>query len=188
MNRKFLPLLMLLLAACQNPTPKPMGYVKVVYPEKNYTRFDEGGPYAFEYPSYAEVREDRGKQTEPWWYDIRFPMYDASIHLSYKPVNNNVDEYIEDSRVLVYKHTPRAEGINEKPFLDTAHNRYGIIYDLEGNVASAVQFFVTDSARHFVRGSLYFRTKPNRDSLNPVIRFLRKDIEHFIETITWKNE
>ena len=50
----------------------------------------------------------------------------------------------------------------------------GILYDLKGNTASAVQFYVTDSTRHYLRGSLYFASEPDADSLEPVIDFFRE--------------
>ncbi len=61
-----------------------------------------------------------------------------------------------------------------------------MIYDLKGDVASAVQFFMTDSSRSFSQGIPVFQLRPNRDSLNPVIEFLREDIMHLIETTQWK--
>jgi len=64
---------------------------------------------------------------------------------------------------------------------------YGILYDLKGNTASSVQFYVTDSVKHFLRGSLYFEAVPDADSLAPVINFFRGDIVHLIETLKWKN-
>ena len=99
---------------------------------------------------------------------------------------SNLTAYITDSRDLVYKHTVKAQGIEDTPFIHREESRFGMIYDLKGDVASAVQFFVTDSTTHFLRGSLYFNCRPNRDSLNPVIEFLREDIIHMIETTSWK--
>jgi gliding motility-associated lipoprotein GldD len=182
----FLLSAILLFACDRNYTPKPSGYIKVHYPEKSYRLFDEDGPYSFEYPVYSIVIQDQKKNSEPYWYNIFYPEYNSTIHLSYKQIDNNVNDFIEDSRILVYKHTSRSEGIDEMPFTDTENRRYGIMYSLKGNVASSVQFFVTDSTKHFLRGSLYFNTSPNRDSLNPIINFVREDIEHLIESIEWK--
>jgi gliding motility-associated lipoprotein GldD len=64
---------------------------------------------------------------------------------------------------------------------------FGIFYDLKGNTASAVQFYVTDSTKHYLRGSLYFEAEPNADSLAPVIEFFREDVIHLIETLKWKD-
>lgn len=179
-------LLIVALACDRRYTPKPSGFVRVDYPEKEYVLFGEADPYEFEVPTYAEVVPVRSKNAEPYWYDIRFPQFDGTVHLSYKSLDGRVDEYIADTRTLVYKHTSRADGIQEVPFVDRDNRRYGILYELAGDVASTVQFFLTDSTNHFLRGSLYFNTTTNRDSLNPIIRFVKQDIEHMIETVQWK--
>lgn len=188
MKYNVLLILLVTLVSCDRSyTPKPAGYLKVHYPEKEYVAFEAAGPYTFEYPVYARVIPSKSRVTEPWWYDIRFPEYNGTIYLSYKDPQGDPAALIEDTRTLVYKHASKADGITEIPFVDTANEKYGILYELSGNVASAVQFFLTDSTDHFLRGSLYFSTTPNRDSLNPVIKFVREDIEHMIESVQWKN-
>jgi len=180
-------LTLLLLPACrQHYTPKPMGYPRVDYPEKSYLLYDEATPYSFEYPAYAKVVPDKDRNSEPWWVNVVFPSFNATIHISYKPVHNDIQTYIEDARTLVYKHTTKAENIEEKVIIEPDDNRYGILYDLSGNVASNIQFFVTDSCSNFIRGSLYFNSVPNKDSLYPIVSYIREDIIHLIETTQWK--
>ena len=89
-------------------------------------------------------------------------------------------------KMNVKNHITKADAINEQPFINHENKVFGILYDLKGNTASAVQFYVTDSTRHFLRGSLYFSAEPNADSLAPVIDFFREDIIHLIETLKWK--
>jgi len=184
---KALILVFLAVFACDRSyVPKPEGYLRIYYPEKAYTLFSTEAPFEFEYPVYARLEHINAQNDEQYWYDINFPDLNGSIHLSYKQIENNLDDYINDSRTLVYKHSVRSDGIQETPFYDTDNKRYGILYELSGNVASPVQFFLTDSIKHFLRGSLYFNTTPNRDSLNPVIVFVTEDIRHMIETLKWK--
>ncbi len=85
----------------------------------------------------------------------------------------------------VKNHITKADAINEQVISNRENKVYGILYDLKGNTASAVQFYVTDSIKHYLRGSLYFATEPNPDSLAPVIDFFREDIIHLIETLKW---
>lgn len=179
--------LLLLISSCkQNYTPKPAGYLKITYPEKAYTLYSDQDYYQFEIPSYARIEIDSGPGSEKGWINVAIPQLNGKIHLSYKPVDNQLNALITDCRELVYKHTVKANGIEETPFIQREQNRFGMVYDLKGDVASAVQFFITDSTDHFLRGSLYFNSRPNRDSLNPVIEFLREDIIHLIETTQWK--
>ena len=132
------------------------------------------------------VEIDSGPRSEDGWINISVPQLNGKIHLSYKPVDDHLNALITDCRELVYKHTVKAHAIEETPFIQRDQKSFGMIYDLKGDVASAVQFFMTDSTDHFLRGSLYFNTRPNRDSLNPVIEFMREDILHMIETTQWK--
>ena len=61
------------------------------------------------------------------------------------------------------------------------------VYDIAGNTASSMQFYVTDSTHHFLRGSLYFNVAPNIDSMKIVVDFLKTDVLHMIQTFKWKN-
>ena len=174
------------LAACDNTyTPKPAGYVRIETPEKNYRLYDHQPQYSFEVPVYAEIMESP-RAGESGWINLVVPQINSTLHLSYKPVRGNLVEYITDSRTLAYKHTVKADGIEETPFINPEERQYGMVYDLSGDVASAVQFFITDSTTHFLRGSLYFSCPPYRDSLRPVIEFMREDIMHLIQSTRWK--
>jgi len=109
----------------------------------------------------------------------------GKIHLSYKTIHNNFNELMEDSRRLAYKHTIKADAINEQMFIDDEKHVFGILYDIQGDAASSIQFFATDSTTHFLRGSLYFNVIPNKDSLAPVVSFVKKDIIKLMETLSW---
>ena len=61
-----------------------------------------------------------------------------------------------------------------------------ILFEVGGDAASTTQFYLTDKKKHFIRGALYFRTTPNADSLKPVVQFVRKDMEHMIQSFKWK--
>ena len=61
-----------------------------------------------------------------------------------------------------------------------------MLYEIGGNAASQSQFYLTDSIRHFVTGSLYFYAKPNYDSILPASEYLKNDIKHIMESLKWK--
>lgn len=179
--------LLFILASCEEetPIPKPKGYFRIKLPEKNYVKFDKICSYNFETPVYSKIDTTPGIK-ESCWINIHYPLFDATLHLSYKPVKNNLPTYLEDARSLTYKHTAKANDIEEILIKNQEQKVYGLVYDVKGNAASSVQFFVTDSTRHFLRGALYFNNVPNYDSIQPVLDFLHKDVERFIQTLEWK--
>ena len=181
-------ILVLFAASCSSDyTPKPRGYFRIDLPEKSYRKFDTTFPYTFEYPVYAGIQPDSSRMTEPYWINIVYVPFNAQLHFSYKVINNNLKQYLEDSRMLVNKHIPKANAIQQREYLDPANKVYGLVFDIRGSdAASTFQFYLTDSVTKFVRGALYFNLVPNNDSLQPVIGFLKEDIEHMIATFRWK--
>ncbi len=96
-----------------------------------------------------------------------------------------LNQFLEETRKLAYKHTIKADAIEEQVFMNPSKDVYGLIYRINGNAASPMQFYLTDSTSHFLRGALYIRQVPNIDSIQPVLNFLEPDIIHLIETTTW---
>ena len=185
---KLLPFIMLLAYACNNSNPpKPRGYFRITLPEKEYSQIDTALPYQFERPQYARLRPDQASGGQNYWGNLVFPRFEAKIHLSYKEIEENLYQLYEDNRELAFKHTVKADAIKERMFESPENNVYGIMYEIQGNTASPVQFFVTDSTQHFLRGSLYFNTVPNKDSIAPVLDFIREDVVHMMETLEWKD-
>ena len=173
--------------------PKPRGYFRIDLPEKEYKVFDQNSsktkdmPFTFEYPVYGNLNFGAGNADEPGWFNIEFPDYMAKIYLTYKWVDGDFNELMEETyKMNVKNHITKADAINESVINNQADKVYGVLYDLKGNTASAVQFYITDSLNHYLRGSLYFSSEPNADSLVPVIDFFREDIVHMIETLKWK--
>jgi gliding motility-associated lipoprotein GldD len=183
----YLILLICILAGCRTHTvPKPRGYFRIDLPEKVYRMYDTICPFSFEYPVYGKISTDLGAISEPCWFNIDFPRFKAKIHVSYKKVNKNLEEIIKESYDFTYAHSVKADAITEQPWQNADNKVYGILYDIKGNTASSLQFFVTDSTKNFLRGALYFTAEPDADSLAPVIEFFRKDIVHMVETFKWK--
>lgn len=182
----------LLVYGCHKVSvPKPRGYFRIDLPEKEYAATDtvkllRNLPVSFEYPAYGRISEAEDRD-EPGWFNIEFPSYKAKIYFTYKTVKDSLSELLEQTYKLnVRNHISKADAINELVISDSKKKVYGILYDLKGNTASAVQFYVTDSTKHYLRGSLYFEAEPNADSLAPVIGFFREDIVHLIGTLRWK--
>ena len=170
-----------------NPLPKPRGYFRIDLPEKAYVKVDTIEKYSFECPEYAYITHDRYSPNEKNWVNIEMPLFKGSIHLTHKPVDGNLADYLEDVHTMVTKHLQKANGVRDSLIFNEEHNVYGLFIEMDGKgVATPMQFYLTDSTRNFVRGALYFNFKPDNDSMQPVINFIREDIDHLINTFEWK--
>jgi gliding motility-associated lipoprotein GldD len=183
-----------LLSCREVNIPRPRGFFRIDLPSKKYTAFNdtldrERLPLTFEYPVYGKISFNEDKSADPGWFNIDFPAYKARIYLTYKNIKGNLAGLIEQTYTMnVKNHIAKADAINEQPIENRADRVFGTLYDLKGNTATAVQFYVTDSIRHYLRGSLYFEAEPNADSLAPVIDFFRTDIVHLIGSLKWKDK
>jgi gliding motility-associated lipoprotein GldD len=177
----------LVLSSCDEYfQPKPRGYFRIHLPEKSYNPIQQKLPYSFDIPVYATLEKDSHPMAEKYWNNILFPEFKAKIHMSYKPIENNLSTLLEDAHKLVNKHIPKANAINERVYIDKEKSVYGVTYSIKGaEAASPFQFYLTDSTTHFLRGALYFNVRPNNDSLSPVISFLEEDIQKLIESFEW---
>lgn len=182
-----------LLNSCHGDyTPKPKAYPRVVYPEKKYELYNPAScPFKFMKPVYAIVKADTSffgqRPVEPCWINIEFPHFNGTVNLTYKEITKNLtlDKLLDDAHKLSFKHTKKANFIDESLILNK-HGVSGLYYSVGGDAATNIQFFLTDSTHHFIRGSLYFYNEPNSDSMAPVLTFVRQDIDTILNTFEWK--
>lgn len=185
-------LIISLLSACYSPNyvPKPKGYNRIDLPEQTYQKLSGEYPYQFEFSKQAHIRPDSSKIAEDYWIHIIYPKFKADVQLTYKNVNKDPKffaEFVNDSHKLINKHMIKASSVEES-ILKTPLGKTAAVYELEGEVPSQFQFYVSDSSKHFLRGALYFRTATKNDSLAPVIDFIKKDIIHLLNTLQWEGE
>ena len=200
-------------AACNSPyVSKKRGYYTIELPERKYQKFDQPGfPYSFEYPVYANIIQDStyfdNNPENSYWRNIDFPQFHARIFLSYKEIGgkalykikqpngqykdsfaiNVFDKMVADAFTLTNKNNVVSNAINDS-LIHTPNGIGGVFFKVGGNAATAKQFFLSDTAKNFIRGALYFDVTPNADSLRPVQDFLQTDMEHIINTFKWKNK
>ncbi len=178
--------LVILTFACKETSiPKPRGYFRISFPEKEYHQIKNKLPYSFQMASYSDLVELPSKD-EQSWVNVVTRQNKADLHLTYEPLNSDLALHIEEARRLVYDHSIKADAIDEKFYTNPERNVHGILYYIEGNAASPMQFFLTDSTKNFIRAAFYIREIPNIDSIKPVIDFFEPDILHLIETFEWK--
>lgn len=194
MNKIFLlGIIILFLTGCKEKyTPKPRGFFRIDFPEKQYKPLNQNFPYTFDIPEYSRITPDTRNPEKKSWINVEVPKNNAEVHISYYDLQTGeknprvlLAEFMEESHELAYKHSIKANAIEEQVFMNPGSEVYGTVYRIKGNAASPMQFFLTDSTKHFLRGALYIRATPDIDSLRPVIDFLEKDVVRIIETTNW---
>lgn len=148
-----------------------------------YTKTVQDCPYTFQKNTLGEVRYKDDCSAV-----VNYPLLDGALYLTYRPVDGNINTLLRDAQKLTYEHVVKADDIIEEKYINSEQGVYGMFYDVRGNAASQSQFYVTDSTRHFITGSIYFNVKPNYDSIYPAAAYLKNDIRYLMETIGWQDD
>lgn len=187
LNFRFTVVLIVLISvvftSCKEEVyPKPKGYLKLEYPQAQYKLIQNNCNFEFEKSELATI-----KYKDNCWMELNYKDLKAKIYITYRPINNNIEEVLKEVEKLTFEHTIKADAINSQSFENIEKNVYSKIFFVEGNSASNIQFNVTDNSKNLVTGALYFYSKPHYDSIIPAVRYIEKDIRHLIETFKWKN-
>lgn len=173
--------LFLWVSCKEAPLPKPKSFLILNYQNPSYKIAETSCNYQFEVSNFATLNT-----SENCWAKLQYPHLKATVHITYRAVDNNLEEILKEVEKLTFEHTVKADAINAIPYENFDKRIFGKLYNVEGDVATNVQFRVTDSVNHVLAGALYFYSKPNYDSILPAVRYLEKDIMHLIETLEWK--
>jgi gliding motility-associated lipoprotein GldD len=190
-------LAMLFLSACggnNDYSPKPRGYFRIEFPKKQYREYVSNYPFTFQYPAYAVVEKDTQTRVGAklinmnHLINMQFPQFNGTLHLSYETITSKkvFNELTEDARKFAFKNTVKATAIDQGYISVPQHKVYGLYYTIGGNAASSVQFYLTDSVKNYMRGALYFNNEPRLDSIQPVLNFVKQDINVMIKSFRWK--
>lgn len=173
----------LTLVSCKKEaTPKPNAYLALNYPAQEYKTYTNSyHHFTFDLNKTAEVKELKSTA-----FEVHYPEMKATIFLNYKTVDNNLDALLKDAQKLTYEHFIKADEIVEQPFINSKDRVYGMFYNVEGDAATNVQFYATDSVKNFVVASLYFYAKPNFDSILPASHYIQQDMRQILESIKWE--
>ena len=184
--RHFLSLLILalILNSCDDEElrPRPFAYFRIDLAEPVYSVSELDCPFEFEYSDQARLIV---KDAQKCWVNIYYPKHKATIYLTYSDIDGDLAEQLRQTQDLTYEHQIKANKIDRILHENPENNTHGLRYRLGGDVASNVQFYLTDSSDHFLRGALYFNCPVNADSLRPVVEYMDKDIQHLIATLKW---
>ena len=161
--------------------PKPKAYLHLEYPLAEYHQFKNDCPFSFAISTNSKIKFKEGCDAM-----VHYPELNANVHITYRRVHNNLKQIMREVDKLTTKHTVKADVIIPHPFENTEKKTYGLLSDVQGQSASNVQFYVTDSTNHVVTAALYFKVKPNYDSIYPAVAYIKNDMMKMMETITFK--
>ncbi|HRP52788.1 MAG TPA: hypothetical protein PLI97_04705 [Fluviicola sp.] len=168
--------------------PKPPYYLRTDFPKHTYALEEKSSTYQFELAQayQSKLIDFKGQPTDHQEIDLG-PL-NGKLYLSYFPVYNRdtLIKYINISNDRVDEHQVKATKIIDKTFIFPEKKVYGTFFELQGNVATNYQFYLTDSTSHFLRGEVLLNCRPNYDSLKPTLNYLKQDLLHLVETLTWK--
>ena len=165
--------------------PKPNAFLSLKYPEAFYQKIALDQPFKFDKNKLAVVEGIQYKESSQS-LNLNYPLLKAKLYLSYHPLNENLARYVSETEFTTKNHAKVAHQVTEQKFENLRTNIFGKMYELTGPVASQCQFYVTDSTQHFLTGALYFKVKPNYDSILPAVRYLQKDMIRLVESLEWK--
>lgn len=190
-ERTFFGLLLLAVVGCgDDPLPKPRGYFRIDLPEEKLMPYAGACPFTAEVPAYAIMARRPGDTLAhadtACWVNMVFPQQRATMHMTYRRVANDLGELIGDAHAFKDRHEAKAVKIRTERVARDSARVYGTLFDVEGDVASPMVFYVTDSTTHFLYGSLYFDARPNADSLAPVTDRIRSDVRRFVNSLRWR--
>ena len=176
---------MTLFFGCNDePVPKPKGWLRLDLPVQRFV-VQEEAPFSVERPVYS-VLVERPARDSSRWYDLRFKDQRATLHMTWSAVHGELPELIEDAHAFKQQHEAKAASIRSERVLRDSARVFGTFFEVEGDVASPLVFYLTDSTDNFLYGALYFDARPNADSLAPVTERLREDVRHMAATLRWR--
>ena len=184
---RFFILMICLCWSCQDVSvPKPKAFLSLDYPKANYQNIEPQLPFTFDKNKLSTV-ETISKNKKKLGLNLNYPSLNATVYLTYNTLNSNLKNYISEAQSITQKHAKMAREVSERAFKNEQTNVYGKLFDLKGPVASQIQLFVSDKKKHFLSGALYFKARPNYDSLFPAVDYIKNDVVRFMESLRWKN-
>jgi len=182
-------LLLLVMMACSFPASgkRAKADSKLNFPKAVYASTTDSLPFTFDLSNQAKFTWQKNKVGE-YFCNVIYPSLNAQLYCTYHAITpDKFRDFAEESRKMVYEHSTVATAINEKRYDNDLSYVHGILYDIQGNVATPVQIALTDSTHYFFNASLYFNMTPNVDSIAPALNYIRKDIIRIMESFKEKS-
>lgn len=183
--------IIMLIHACGEsiPVPKPPTYLRMDLPDHSYNSASSCGfTYSLskEYKNSAEQTGNLGECS----FELDLGRLNGKLYVFYYPLkaNDTLSKFINFANDKVDDHKLKATAINDEKIIRTKDRVFGTFFELQGDVATNFQFYLTDSVSHFVRAELLLNARPNYDSLRPSLDYIKKDLKEIVNTLKWKKQ
>ena len=172
------------------PVPKPPTHLKLDLPTLSYDKLTLDVPYSFELPQFYKAksianRNDSNKIKNSLIIDLG-PL-NGKLFFYFKNLfeGDTLARYINFANEKVDDHKIKASKILQQNIINLDKKVYGTFFELQGDVATNFQFYLTDSVSQFARGEIILNCKPNYDSLIPSLNYIKQNLMHLVNTFEW---
>lgn len=180
--------LILILASCTEPsfTPKPPTYLRLEIPASTYVKYKDSCAYTFEISSLYKVTNAPDQAEGTCHKRIDLGPLNGVAYVRYWDMNEPLASYVNNANDEINMHKLKADNILSETILRPKDRVFGTFFELQGDVATPFQFYLTDSTSRFLYCEVLFNSAPNYDSLRPTLDYLKRDLDKFMNTIQWK--
>ncbi len=175
----------LIIFSCNEPNlPKQNGFLRIEFTEPYYSIHEEiDTPFNFYYNSNSADLDQIGNNQ--FLFDYR----DLSLFLNLSFYNiktsQDLEKKVRDFSLILDTHTKKSNGVILREYDNINRRMFGKLYEIKGDVASPIQFYITDSLTNFISGSVNLKFRSNYDSIFPSIQYVKNDILVLFESVNW---
>lgn len=167
-------------------TPKPPTYLRLELPEAIYKDYKDDCGYTFRInENYSVEKAPAQNESENCHRRIQLGKLNGTIFFRYITMTEPLAYYINNSIDEVEVHQVKATNIQDKQIIRSEDRVFGTIFELQGDVATPFQFYLTDSTERFIYAEILFNSRPNYDSLKPTLNYLKQDLDTLLQTFKW---
>lgn len=180
--------LVLIVSSCTetNFTPKPPTYLRLELPEPTYTKFSDSCSYTFNLSNLYKATNSPDQTLGTCHKRIDLGPLNGTAYIRYWEMTESLAYYVNSANDEINKHKQKADNIVNETILRPEDRVFGSFFELQGDVATPFQFYLTDSTSRFLYCEVLFNSSPNYDSLRPTLDYLKRDLDEFMNTLKWE--
>lgn len=179
---------LLMVTSCTEPTytPKPPTYLRLELPDPIYSKYDDSCSYTFNLPQLYTASNAPDQSPGTCHKRIDLGPLNGMAYIRYWEMTEPLAYYVNSANDEINKHKLKADNIIDETIIRSEDRVFGSFFELQGDVATPFQFYLTDSTSRFLYCEVLFNSAPNYDSLRPTLDYLKRDLDEFMNTLDWE--